>query len=225
MRSDQLSEVLLENQDLPYRQMQIKLLPNISPDTIIGVRTPALRKIAKELEDKARFLKNLPHNSFEENQIHCFLLEREKSFNYVISELNQFLPYVDNWATCDQLRPRCFQKNRQALLPYIHDWIASEEPYTIRFGVGMLMVHFLDTDFEESLLSLPAGVHSDEYYVRMMIAWYFATALAKQYDAALPYIADFKLEKWVHNKAIQKAVESYRVSVEHKRELIQYRKK
>lgn len=223
MRSDQLFDVLFKNQDEAYRQMQIRLLPNIAPNTIIGVRTPVLRGIAKELEDTACFLEALPHSSFEENQIHCFLLEKEKDFGFVISEIERFLPYVDNWATCDQLRPRCFRKNREALLPYIRKWIASEEPYTIRFGIGMLMVHFLDDNYDKTLLELPAGVHSEEYYVRMMIAWYFATALAKQYDDALPYITTHRLDKWTHNKTIQKAIESDRVTPEHKKELVSYR--
>ena len=225
MRADQLSDVLFKNQDEAYRQMQVRLLPNIAPDTIIGVRTPVLRGIAKEMEDRYHFLKALPHSCFEENQIHCFLLEREKDFEFVISEIERFLPYVDNWATCDQLRPRCFRKNHQSLLPYIRRWIASNEPYTVRFGVGMLMVHFLDEDFEQSLLELPAGVYSEEYYVRMMIAWFFATALAKQYADALPYITTHRLDKWTHNKTIQKAIESDRVTPEHKKELVGYRLK
>ena len=133
MRADQLSDVLFKNQDEAYRQMQVRLLPNIAPDTIIGVSTPVLRGIAKEMEDRYHFLKALPHSCFEENQIHCFLLEREKDFGFVISEIERFLPYVDNWATCDQLRPQCFRKNRKTLLPYIRKWIASDEPFTIRF--------------------------------------------------------------------------------------------
>ena len=225
MRADQLSDVLFKNQDEAYRQMQVRLLPNIAPDTIIGVRTPVLRGIAKEMEDRYHFLKALPHSCFEENQIHCFLLEREKDFGFVISEIERFLPYVDNWATCDQLRPRCFRKNRKALLPYIRKWIVSDEPFTIRFGIGMLMVHFLDDDYEKALLELPAGVYSEEYYVRMMIAWYFATALAKQYHDALPYITTHRLDKWTHNKTIQKAIESDRVTPEHKKELAGYRLK
>lgn len=225
MLPSQLIDILYENQDDTYRQMQIRLLPNLSPDSIIGVRTPVLRSIARQLEDASAFRENLPHRFFEENQIHSFLLEREKNFDVAVSEIERFLPFVDNWATCDQLRPRCFQKNRQKLLPYIRKWIASDEPYTIRFGVGMLMVHFLDEDFEESLLELPAGVQSNEYYVQMMIAWYYATALAKQYETTLPYISGYKLDKWTHNKTIQKAAESYRVSPEHKCELIGYRLK
>ena len=225
MRADQLSDVLFKNQDEAYRQMQVRLLPNIAPDTIIGVRTPVLRGIAKEMEDRYHFLKALPHSCFEENQIHCFLLEREKDFGFVISEIERFLPYVDNWATCDQLRPRCFQKNRKTLLPYIRKWIASDEPFTIRFGIGMLMVHFLDDGYDKTLLELPASVDSEEYYVRMMIAWFFATALAKQYADALPYITTHRLDKWTHNKTIQKAIESGRVTPEHKKELVGYRLK
>lgn len=225
MRADQLSDVLFKNQDEAYRQMQVRLLPNIAPDTIIGVRTPVLRGIAKEMEDRYHFLKALPHSCFEENQIHCFLLEREKDFGFVISEIERFLPYVDNWATCDQLRPQCFRKNRKTLLPYIRKWIASDEPFTIRFGIGMLMVHFLDDGYDKTLLELPASVDSEEYYVRMMIAWFFATALAKQYADALPYITTHRLDKWTHNKTIQKAIESDRVTPEHKKELVGYRLK
>ena len=225
MRADQLSDVLFKNQDEAYRQMQVRLLPNIAPDTIIGVRTPVLRGIAKEMEDRYHFLKALPHSCFEENQIHCFLLEREKDFGFVISEIERFLPYVDNWATCDQLRPQCFRKNRKALLPYIRKWIASDGPFTIRFGIGMLMVHFLDDGYDKTLLELPASVDSEEYYVRMMIAWFFATALAKQYADALPYITTHRLDKWTHNKTIQKAIESDRITPEHKKELVGYRLK
>lgn len=225
MLPSQLIDVLYENQDDTYRQIQIRLLPNLEPDSIIGVRTPVLRLIARQLEDASVFLESLPHRFFEENQIHSFLLEREKNFDVAVSEIERFLPFVDNWSTCDQLRPRCFQRNRRKLLPYIRKWIASDEPYTVRFGVGMLMVHFLDEDFEESLLELPAGVQSKEYYVQMMTAWYYATALAKQYETTLPYISGYKLDKWTHNKTIQKAIESYRVTPEHKRELIGYRMK
>lgn len=225
MRSEQLRGTLLLHQDETYRQMQVKLIPNIPPETIIGVRTPVLRNLAKELEDREVFLKSLPHNCFEENQIHSFLLERGKDFHAVMREVEAFLPYVDNWATCDQLRPKCFAKHRQDLLPYLHSWISSDHFYTVRFGIGMLMVHFLDEDFSPEYLEIVASVRREDYYVRMMAAWYFATALAKQYDAALPYISGRKLDRWVHNKAIQKAVESYRVSTDHKKVLVQYRLK
>ena len=225
MLSNQLTEVLLNNRDETYRQMQIRLIPNIDADRILGVRTPVLRAIAGELEDREVFLNRLPHNTFEENQIHCFLLEREKRFDVVTGEIERFLPYVDNWATCDQLRPRCYRKNHEHLLPYVRKWIASEEPFTIRFGIGMLMVHFLEDDYDKSLLELPASVRSDAYYVRMMIAWFYATALAKQYQDTLPYITTGRLDKWVHNKTIQKAMESDRVAPEHKGELVTYRLK
>ena len=225
MRVEQLYDALLAHREEAYLQMQVRLIPNVDSSTILGVRTPVLRKLAIELEDREGFLQNLPHRWFEENQIHSFLLEREKDFTAAIAGVEAFLPYVDNWATCDQLRPKCFGRHRQELLPYIRRWIASGEAYTVRFGIGMLMVHYLDDAFDPAYLELVASVHSEEYYVRMMIAWYFATALAKQYDAALPYISGYRLEKWVHNKAIQKAVESYRVSPEQKSVLVQYRKK
>ena len=225
MCPEQLYDALLAHREEAYRQMQVRLIPNIASDTILGVRTPVLRNLAKELEDGERFLQNLPHRWFEENQIHSFLLEREKNFATAIARVEAFLPYVDNWATCDQLRPKCFGRHRQELLPYIRRWIASGEAYTVRFGIGMLMVHYLDDAFDPAYLELAASVHSEEYYVRMMVAWYFATALAKQYDAALPYISGYQLDKWVHNKAIQKAVESYRVSPEQKSVLVQYRRK
>ena len=225
MCPEQLYDALLAHREEAYRQMQVRLIPNIASDTILGVRTPVLRSLAKELEDRERFLQNLPHRWFEENQIHSFLLEREKNFATAIARVEAFLPYVDNWATCDQLRPKCFGRHRQELLPYIRRWIASGEAYTVRFGIGMLMVHYLDDAFDPAYLELAASVHSEEYYVRMMVAWYFATALAKQYDAALPYISGYQLDKWVHNKAIQKAVESYRVSPEQKSVLVQYRRK
>lgn len=223
MRTEQLTQALFANQDAQYRQMQIRLLPNLSPDTIIGVRTPVLRELAKALEDGEVFLQRLPHCWFEENQVHAFLLEREKDFDAVIRNLDAFLPFVDNWATCDQLRPRCFQKHRKELLPHIQRWIASEEPFTVRFGIGMLMVHYLDADFDPACLEWVASVRTDEYYVQMMIAWYFATALAKQYEASLPYISECRLEKWTHNKSIQKAVESFRVLPEHKEVLKKHR--
>ena len=162
------------------------------------------------------FLKALPHDFFEENNLHAFLLCEMKDFDACVQAVEDFLPYVDNWATCDQMSPGVFRKNKQALLPYIRCWIASERCYTRRFGTGMLMSHFLDEDFREEYLRLVSDKRSEEYYVNMMIAWYFATALAKQYEAALPYLENRRLDPWVHNKTIQKAVESFRVSDEHK---------
>lgn len=202
-----------------YQVFQAKLIPNVPPETVIGVRTPDLRKLAKELSKDpaaAEFLTCLPHAYLEENNLHGFLIEAMKDYGEVIRALEEFLPYVDNWATCDQMSPGVFRKNKQALLPHIRRWIASEQCYTRRFGIGMLMSHFLDEDFREEYLSLVSDIRSEEYYVNMMIAWYFATALAKQYEAALPYLENRRLDPWVHNKAIQKAVESFRVSDGHK---------
>lgn len=215
MLSEELYEALLRHQDLSYRDMQRRLMPTVDPETILGVRTPVLRQLARELEDGEAFRQKLPHRYFEENQIHAFLLEREKDFDKTVQAVEAFLPYVDNWATCDQLRPRAF-RDHERLLPLISRWLASSEPYTVRFGLGMLMCHFLDGDFQPEFLELAASVKSGEYYVKMMVAWYFATALAKQYEATLPYITDHRLEPWTHNKAIQKAVESFRVPPEHK---------
>lgn len=214
---------LFSHQDLQYRSFQQRLIPNIDLETIIGVRTPVLRKIAKEMKDSEAFLQTLPHQYFEENQLHAFLLEREKDFEQVLTRLEAFLPYVDNWATCDQMNPKCFKNHRDELLPHIHRWLASSHTYTIRFGIGMLMAHFLDEHFDSVYLSWVAGVKSEEYYVRMMQAWYFATALAKQYDAAVDYITGYRLEPWTHNKSIQKAVESYRITPEQKEYLKSFR--
>ena len=211
-----LTDELFRLQDKEYGNFQRHLIPNLAPETIIGVRTPDLRRLAKEMTEGEAFKKELPHHYFEENQVHCFLLEREKEFETTIYEVEAFLPYVDNWATCDQLSPRVFQKHRQELLPYIHNWLASDHPYTIRFGIKMLMVHFLEADFDPVYPELVAAVQHEDYYVKMMVAWYFATALAKQYDAVYPYIVQKRLEKWTHNKAIQKAVESFRVTPEQK---------
>ena len=196
-----------------------KLIPTTPPETILGARTPALRRLARELwreQDMTPFMAELPHAYFEENGLHAFCIEQIREFPRCLEETERFLPYVDNWATCDSLRPKIFQKHRTELLPHIQRWLASPETYTIRFGVGMLMAHFLDEDFDPAYLNWVAALRSEEYYVNMMIAWYFATALAKQYEAALPYLEGQTLSPWTHNKAIQKALESYRVSEEHK---------
>ena len=214
-----IRETLFSLRDEKFAAFQARLIPNVAPERIIGVRTPALRKLAKTLRgsgEAEEFLKALPHDFFEENNLHAFLLCEMKDFDACVQAVEDFLPYVDNWATCDQMSPRVFRKNKQALLPYIRCWIASERCYTRRFGTGMLMSHFLDEDFREEYLRLVSDKRSEEYYVNMMIAWYFATALAKQYEAALPYLENRRLDPWVHNKTIQKAVESFRVSDEHK---------
>ena len=214
-----IRETLLSLRDEKFAAFQARLIPNVAPERIIGVRTPALRKLAKTLHGNGQaeeFLKALPHEFFEENNLHAFLLCEMKDFDACVQAVEDFLPYVDNWATCDQMSPGVFRKNKQALLPHIRRWIASERCYTRRFGIGMLMSHFLDEDFREEYLSLVSDIRSEEYYVNMMIAWYFATALAKQYEAALPYLENRRLDPWVHNKAIQKALESFRVSDGHK---------
>lgn len=210
---------LYENQDEKYRDFQAKLIPDIDKTTVIGVRTPVLKGYAVQLVKEGRadeFISVLPHKYFEENQLHAFIISREGNFEKCIEETEAFLPFVDNWATCDQLRPKCFAKNKTELLKYIDKWINSGETYKVRFAIGMLMCHFLDDDFNESYLKTVSAVKSDEYYINMMIAWFFATALAKQYEKTLPFIENKALDKWTHNKAIQKAVESYRITDEQK---------
>lgn len=206
-------------QDTGYRDFQMKLIPTAGPETMIGVRTPALRKYAKALIKAGQadeFLKNLPHTYFDENQLHAFILSELKDYDLCIEETDRFLPYVDNWATCDQLSPGVFKKNHARLSLKIPEWISSQETYTIRFGIGMLMQHFLDEDFDPAYPETVAGIRSEEYYVNMMIAWYFATALAKQYDTVLPYLEQRRLDPWTHNKTIQKAAESYRITSKQK---------
>lgn len=219
MISGDIYKELVSLQDKGYRDMQITIIPTVDADSIIGVRTPALRTLAKELskrEDIGKFLDSLPHKYFEENQLHAFILSGMKDAARAFELVDKFLPYVDNWATCDQMSPKVFKKHKDLLLEYTDKWIASDHPYVKRFGIGMLMEHFLDEDFKTSYLTKVSKIRSDEYYVNMMIAWYFATALAKQYDATLPYIEKNKLDIWTHNKSIQKAVESYRITPEQK---------
>ena len=206
-------------QDTKYRDFQGKLIPTVDPKTIIGVRTPDLRTLAKELakqEDIGTFLDTLPHTYFDENQLHAFILSELKDYGQCIQRIKEFLPYIDNWATCDQLSPKAFKKHKTELLKEIKSWLKSDKTYTVRFAVGMLMQHYLDDDFKSDYPKLVAAIKSDEYYINMMRAWYFATALAKQYDAIIPYIEQKKLDPWTHNKAIQKAVESYRITSEQK---------
>ncbi|MBO4911431.1 MAG: DNA alkylation repair protein [Butyrivibrio sp.] len=216
---DEIREELHKHQDLKYRDLQIKILPSVKPEAIIGVRTPELRKYAKQLskrEDIQEFLDDLPHKFFDEDQLHAFILSEMKDYEKCIGRLEIFLPHVNNWATTDQMSPKVFKKHRAELLKYINKWIKSKKPYTIRYGIGMLMEHFLEEDFDIKYPETVASVRSEEYYVNMMIAWYFATALAKQYDAILPFIENRKLDVWTHNKAIQKSVESYRITPEQK---------
>lgn len=194
-------------------------MPTVDPDTVIGVRMPALRKLAKdfaETPEAAEFLKALPHRYYEENNLHGLLISAMRDYDRAVAALDAFLPYVDNWATCDLIRPKVFQKHLPELLEKIQVWLASDHTYTVRFGLEMLMTCYLDDAFRPEYPELAAGVRSGEYYVNMMIAWYFATALAKQYDAALPYLRERRLDPWIHNKAIQKAIESCRVTGEQK---------
>lgn len=225
MTTEDIQEQLFSLADPPYRSLQTGIIPNIPPEFIIGVRTPALRSFAKELSLDSSFLFDLPHRYFEVNQLHSFVISRGKDFKTVASLVDAFLPYVDNWAVCDQMNPAVFRRNREALLPYIYRWISSDHPYTVRFAVKMLMDHFLDVHFRPEYLQIVASIDSEEYYVRMMVAWYFATALAKQYDSAVSYITENKLERWTHNKAIQKAVESFRIRPDQKEYLKQFRRK
>ena len=216
---EEILQRLFTLQDLKYRDFQAKLMPTVDKSTIIGVRTPELRKLAKEFakrEDIGAFLDVLPHGYYDENNLHGFVLCEEKNFDRVICRINDFLPYIDNWATCDLLSPKVFKGYKAELLLHIRRWLASSKVYTVRFGIEMLMSHYLDEDFAPEYLDAVAAVRSEEYYVNMMIAWYFATALAKQYDAALPYLVEQRLAPWTHNKTIQKAIESYRITDERK---------
>ncbi len=215
-------------QDLKYRNFHSRLMPTVDKELVIGVRTPELRKFAKEFAktDMAEdFLNTLPHKYYEENNLHAFLLCEIKDFALLIARLNEFLPFVDNWATCDMMRPKIFAKGKEKLLPEIKKWMQSTEPYTVRFGIEMLMIHFLDDSFDASFAQRVAEIRSDEYYVKMMQAWYFATALAFQYESVLPFIENKSLDEWTHNKAIQKAVESYRITDEQKTYLKRFQAK
>ncbi len=214
---------LFERQDEGYRAFQCSLMPTVDAETVIGVRTPVLRRMAKELYGTPMaeaLMADLPHAYFEENQLHAFLIEPIRDFDAAICATDAFLPYVDNWATCDQLSPRAFKTDFPALKPHINRWMAPSAPtYTLRFGIGMLMRYGLDAYFEPAHLDAVASPHilaREDYYIRMMVAWFFATALAKQYDTALPYIEAHCLPDWTHKKTIQKAVESYRISDERK---------
>ena len=220
-------EKLLKYRDEKYKQFQAKLVPNVDPNLILGVKTPDLRNIAKEIfnsDYKEKFLNEIPHKYYEENLLHMFVISLIKDFDLCVNYLNKFLKYVDCWPVSDQATPKIFKKNHEKLLPHINEWISSEHIYTARFGMRMLMNEFLDYDFKEEYLEIVANKKGDDYYLKMMIAWYFATALAKQYDSSIKYIENYKLDDWVHNKTIQKAIESFRVSDEHKEYLKSLRK-
>lgn len=219
---ERLQKALFDNQDKEYRVFQQKLMPGIKLDDIIGVRLPVIRKIAKEnakTEDAKKFLDLLPHKYYDENQLHGFLINQIKDYDECIKRIDEFLPYVDNWAVCDSINPKMLSKHKEELIKDIKRWVSSDKTYTIRHGIHMLMAFFLDSDFKKEYLEIPAKIVSEEYYVNMMIAWFFATALAKKWDVTITYIEEKKLPVWVHNKTIQKAIESYRVNEEHKQYL------
>lgn len=219
MTAKEIKQRLHELQDKKYRDFQRRLIPNIPPESIIGVRTPELRKLAKEIGEDSSFLDTLPHEYFEENQLHAFIISGMRDFGECVSRLEKFLPYVDNWATCDQMTVKLFRKHTAELLPYIGRWLNSGRTYTVRFGIGCLMNFYLDSEFREEQPEMVAGVDCGEYYVSMMVAWYFATALAKQYDAVIPYIEERRLDPETHRRTIQKSVESFRISDERKQYL------
>ena len=219
MNRDEIVTELFRMRDADYALLQAKIIPTVAADRIIGVRTPALRAFAKALykdRDKEDFLSCTPHQYFDENQLHALVISLEKDFDKCIAEVDAFLPFIDNWAICDQLSPKAFKREPEKLLQYIQSWIKSDQTYTVRFAIGMLMQHFLDERFEAGYADMVAEVRSEEYYINMMIAWYFATALAKQYERTVPYLEGRRLDGWVHNKAIQKSVESYRITDEQK---------
>ena len=216
---NKIIDLLFERQDIKYRDFQAPLFPNIDKEKMIGVRTPNLKKLAKELNDSdlaKEFVETLPHYYFDENQLHAFLISLIKDYETCLKEVDRFLPYIDNWGTCDQLSPKVFVKHKDELIISIKKWLKSKHTYTVRFAIGMLLALYLDDSFKEEYMELVSNIRSEEYYINMMIAWYFATALAKQYKTAIKYIEDKKLSIWVHNKTIQKAVESYRITDEQK---------
>lgn len=219
---DSIREALFAVADADYKAFQCPLMPTVAPESVIGVRTPALRRMAKALRGTVggeALLRDLPHTYFEENQLHAFLIEGLSDFEEAVSAVDAFLPFVDNWATCDQLSPKVFKGNFERLLPHVRRWMADPAPYVCRFGVGMLMRYGLREGFEPAFLAevaSPDVAGREHYYVRMMVAWFFATALAYRYPEALRYLAEERLPAWVHNKAIQKACESYRITGEQK---------
>lgn len=223
---EEVQEKLYGMQDTAYRDFQLKLIPPKTAGEMIGVRTPALRKYAKELgkrEDIGAFLSVLPHRYFDEDQLHAFVISGIRDYGTCLREVERFLPYVDNWATCDQLSPGVFKKHKAELMENIRKWIQDGHVYTVRFAIGMLMQHFLDAEFDPAYPEMVCAVRSQEYYINMMIAWYFATALAKQYETVIPYIEEYRLDKWTHQKTIQKAVESNRITPEQKEYLRGFR--
>lgn len=214
-----LQEKLFELQDKEYAAFQAKLTPGIPEESFIGVRVPALRAFAKDYvknPEHEAFLQELPHKYYDENMLHGLLISLYKDYDKCVQLTDAFLPYVDNWAVCDIMSPKVFAKHKTEIMSKIKEWSASPHTYTCRFGIEMLMSHFLDDDFKAEYLEIPASARSEEYYVKMMVAWFFATALAKQWDATIPYLLNRRLAPWTHNKTIQKACESYRITPEQK---------
>lgn len=217
--TEEIEKRLFEIRDEKYAEFQLKLMPGIKTERVIGVRTPLLRAYAKELvrkEETEEFLSRLPHKYYDENNLHGFIISEYKDYDKAVKSVDALLPYVDNWATCDLLSPKAFKKNRERLKTDIDRWISSDKPFTVRFGIEMIMSHLLDGDFDENYLIKVSKIRSEEYYVNMMKAWYFATALTKQWESTVPYIENGALDTWSHNKSIQKAVESYRITDEQK---------
>lgn len=216
---DEILTQLFALQDPAYRDFSSKLTPTLPKERVIGIRVPQLRQLARQLAGKPAadaFLQELPHHYYEEYNLHGMLLERIRDYDQCIAELDRFLPYVDNWATCDLISPKVLGRHKPRLLADIRRWMGSDRPFTVRFGIEMLMRYFLDEDFQPVYLDWAAQIRSQEYYVNMMTAWFFATALAKQYEAAVPYLEHSRLDSWTHNKAIQKALESNRIPSERK---------
>ena len=219
MTNIEIREKLLSLSDEKYRDFQSKLMPSVDKSRVIGVRTPVLRSFCRELYKSAEyktFMSDLPHKYYEEDNLHALLIDKIKSFDECVAEIEKLLPYMDNWATCDMLRPKVLKSEPEKLLSCIYKWLCSDKVYTVRYGIGCLCSFYLDENFCSSQLTRVAEIKSEEYYINMMIAWYFATALAKQYDSTVVFLEERKLSSWVHRKTIQKAVESYRISDETK---------
>ena len=214
-----LRDALFALQDINYKAFHEKSIPTVPPETVIGIRTPVLRRFASDYAktpDAAEFRASLPHAYYEENNLHMLLVTKIKDYPECLRKVKEFLPYINNWATCDLPAPKCFEEYREELLPVIREWLLTTDTYTIRYGIGLLMRLYLDDMYRPEYADLVARVRSEEYYVNMMIAWYFATALAKQWDTVIPYLEERKLDRWVHQKTIQKAVESFRITPEQK---------
>ena len=219
MTNKEITEKLFSLSDEKYREFSSKLMPTVDKNKVMGVRTPTLRKFCSELYKSAGyedFMRDLPHRYYEEDNLHALLIDKIKDFDECVSEIERLLPYIDNWATCDMLRPKALKKDPQKLLKFIYKWLASDKVYTVRYAIGCLCSFYLDDNFSTEQLAAVAEIRSEEYYINMMIAWYFATALAKQYESTIVYLQERKLPEWVHRKTIQKAVESYRISDETK---------